>query len=55
MSGNLWRLQKLISFLLYHLSLGRLPTVLGPLLVIVCGGSSIDMKQLANLKHKLQT
>uniref|UniRef100_A0A671WL62 L-serine ammonia-lyase n=1 Tax=Sparus aurata TaxID=8175 RepID=A0A671WL62_SPAAU len=34
---------------------GRLPTVLGPLLVIVCGGSSIDMKQLANLKHKLQT
>lgn len=34
---------------------GRLPTPLGPLLVIVCGGSSIDMKQLADLKHKLQT
>ncbi|XP_070835299.1 serine dehydratase-like [Chaetodon trifascialis] len=34
---------------------GRLPTPLGPLLVIVCGGSSVDMKQLADLKHKLQT
>lgn len=34
---------------------GRLPTPLGPLLVIVCGGSSVDMKQLANLKHKLGT
>uniref|UniRef100_UPI0037E8FAA1 serine dehydratase-like n=1 Tax=Semicossyphus pulcher TaxID=241346 RepID=UPI0037E8FAA1 len=34
---------------------GRLPTPLGPLLVIVCGGSSVDMKQLTNLKHKLQT
>ncbi|XP_029983572.1 serine dehydratase-like [Sphaeramia orbicularis] len=32
---------------------GRLPTLLGPLLVIVCGGSSIDMEQLSNLKHKL--
>ncbi|CAK6968087.1 serine dehydratase-like [Scomber scombrus] len=31
---------------------GRL---LGPLLVIVCGGSSVDMKQLSHLKHKLQT
>lgn len=34
---------------------GRLPAQLGPLLVIVCGGSSIDMQQLANLKVKLQT
>ncbi|TMS21630.1 Serine dehydratase-like [Larimichthys crocea] len=34
---------------------GRLPSLLGPLLVIVCGGSSVDMKQLATLKHKLQT
>ncbi|KAM6968523.1 serine dehydratase-like [Tautogolabrus adspersus] len=34
---------------------GRLPTPLGPLLVIVCGGSSIDMKQLSHLKLKLQT
>ncbi|XP_053191862.1 serine dehydratase-like [Scomber japonicus] len=34
---------------------GRLPTLLGPLLVIVCGGSSVDMKQLSHLKHKLQT
>ncbi|XP_037652187.1 serine dehydratase-like isoform X1 [Sebastes umbrosus] len=34
---------------------GRLPTVLGPLLVIVCGGSSVDMEQLTNLKRKLQT
>ncbi|XP_020500281.1 serine dehydratase-like [Labrus bergylta] len=33
---------------------GRLPTPLGPLLVIVCGGSSIDMKQLTHLKRKLQ-
>ncbi|KAM9842668.1 serine dehydratase-like [Aulostomus maculatus] len=33
---------------------GRLPTLSGPLLVIVCGGSSIDMEQLSNLKHKLQ-
>ncbi|XP_070698446.1 serine dehydratase-like [Pempheris klunzingeri] len=33
---------------------GRLQTPLGPLLVIVCGGSSVDMKQLADLKHKLQ-
>ncbi|XP_069028521.1 serine dehydratase-like isoform X2 [Embiotoca jacksoni] len=32
---------------------GRL-TLSGPLLVIVCGGSSINMEQLANLKHKLQ-
>lgn len=31
----------------------RLPALLGPLLVIVCGGGSIDMEQLANLKHKL--
>ncbi|XP_074547886.1 serine dehydratase-like [Halichoeres trimaculatus] len=34
---------------------GRLPTLLGPLLVIVCGGSSVDMKQLTDLKIKLQT
>ncbi|XP_071770387.1 serine dehydratase-like [Centroberyx gerrardi] len=34
---------------------GRLPTPLGPLLVIVCGGSSINMEQLANLRHKLHT
>ncbi|XP_049918396.1 serine dehydratase-like [Epinephelus moara] len=34
---------------------GRLPTQLGPLLVIVCGGSSVDMEQLAYLKHKLHT
>nr|XP_020479122.1 L-serine dehydratase/L-threonine deaminase-like [Monopterus albus]XP_020479123.1 L-serine dehydratase/L-threonine deaminase-like [Monopterus albus] len=34
---------------------GRLPTPLGPLLVIVCGGSSINMEQLTNLKHKLRT
>ncbi|XP_075964556.1 serine dehydratase-like [Anarhichas minor] len=33
---------------------GRLPALLGPLLVIVCGGSSIDMEQLTLLKHKLQ-
>lgn len=33
---------------------GRLPAPLGPLLVIVCGGSSVDMQQLANLKVKLQ-
>ncbi|XP_041828528.1 serine dehydratase-like isoform X2 [Melanotaenia boesemani] len=34
---------------------GRLPTLLGPLLVIVCGGSSINMEQLTSLKHKLQS
>ncbi|XP_040054898.2 serine dehydratase-like [Gasterosteus aculeatus] len=33
---------------------GRLPALLGPLVVIVCGGSSIDMEQLTHLKHKLQ-
>ncbi|XP_068608301.1 serine dehydratase-like [Brachionichthys hirsutus] len=33
---------------------GQLPAVLGPLLVVVCGGSMIDTKQLAALKHKLQ-
>lgn len=33
---------------------GRLPALSGPLLVIVCGGSSIDMQQLGHLKHKLQ-
>lgn len=34
---------------------GRLPPLSGPLLVIVCGGSSVDMEQLASLKLKLQT
>ncbi|XP_051941799.1 serine dehydratase-like [Hippocampus zosterae] len=34
---------------------GRLPALLDPLLVIVCGGSNIDMEQLSILKHKLQT
>ncbi|XP_029900664.1 serine dehydratase-like [Myripristis murdjan] len=34
---------------------GRLPAPLGPLLVIVCGGSSINMEQLTNLRHKLYT
>ncbi|XP_063765065.1 serine dehydratase-like isoform X1 [Eleginops maclovinus] len=34
---------------------GRLPALLGPLLVIVCGGSSVDMEQLNHLKHKLHT
>ncbi|XP_034531146.1 serine dehydratase-like [Notolabrus celidotus] len=34
---------------------GRLPALLGPLVVIVCGGSSIDMKELTRLKLKLQT
>ncbi|XP_029349728.1 serine dehydratase-like [Echeneis naucrates] len=33
---------------------GRLPLDLGPLLVIVCGGSSIDMDQLTTLKNKLR-
>ncbi|XP_028251465.1 serine dehydratase-like isoform X2 [Parambassis ranga] len=33
---------------------GRLPALSGPLLVIVCGGSSINMEQLTDLKHKLQ-
>lgn len=34
---------------------GRLPAQLGPLLVIVCGGSSVNMEQLTYLKHKLHT
>lgn len=33
---------------------GRLPAVLGPLVVIVCGGSSVNMEQLAALTRKLQ-
>uniref|UniRef100_A0A3Q0T3P2 L-serine ammonia-lyase n=1 Tax=Amphilophus citrinellus TaxID=61819 RepID=A0A3Q0T3P2_AMPCI len=33
---------------------GRLPALLGPLLVIVCGGSSINLEHLNNLKRKLQ-
>ncbi|XP_061599396.1 serine dehydratase-like [Cololabis saira] len=34
---------------------GRLPTLSRPLLVIVCGGSSISLDQLTSLKHKLHT
>ncbi|XP_039992327.1 serine dehydratase-like isoform X2 [Xiphias gladius] len=34
---------------------GRLPTPLGPLLVIVCGGCSVDMEQLSDLRNKLRT
>ncbi|XP_004574804.1 serine dehydratase-like [Maylandia zebra] len=34
---------------------GRLPALMGPLLMIVCGGSTINMEQLTNLKHKLQS
>uniref|UniRef100_A0A3B5KXN4 L-serine ammonia-lyase n=1 Tax=Xiphophorus couchianus TaxID=32473 RepID=A0A3B5KXN4_9TELE len=34
---------------------GRLPTPLRPLLVIVCGGSSINMEQLISLRQKLQS
>ncbi|XP_034015799.1 serine dehydratase-like isoform X3 [Thalassophryne amazonica] len=34
---------------------GRLPEDLRSLLVIVCGGSSIDSEQLSCLRHKLQT
>ncbi|CAN9502536.1 unnamed protein product [Ophioblennius macclurei] len=34
---------------------GRLPTPLGPLVVIVCGGSSVNMEQLTELTAKLQT
>lgn len=33
---------------------GRLPPLSGPLLVVVCGGSSVDMKQLADLRLKLK-
>lgn len=33
---------------------GQLPTLLGPLLVIVCGGGSIDMKEMTQLQLKLQ-
>uniref|UniRef100_A0A8C5EAS2 L-serine ammonia-lyase n=1 Tax=Gouania willdenowi TaxID=441366 RepID=A0A8C5EAS2_GOUWI len=33
---------------------GRLPVPLGPLVVVVCGGGSINLEQLINLKHKLQ-
>ncbi|PWA16560.1 hypothetical protein CCH79_00004328 [Gambusia affinis] len=33
----------------------RLPTPLRPLLVIVCGGSSINMEQLISLQQKLQS
>lgn len=41
--------------LLLLLILGRLPALLGPLVVIVCGGSTINMEQLTYLKHKLQS
>ncbi|XP_057715008.1 serine dehydratase-like isoform X2 [Corythoichthys intestinalis] len=34
---------------------GRLPPLMGPLLVIVCGGSNIDTEQLSILKQRLQT
>lgn len=34
---------------------GRLPTSLGPVVVIVCGGSSVDMQQLYSLRQKLFT
>ncbi|KAM9356398.1 serine dehydratase-like isoform 2-T2 [Pholidichthys leucotaenia] len=33
---------------------GRLSTPLGPLVVIVCGGSSVNMEELTQLKLKLQ-
>ncbi|KAJ3613522.1 hypothetical protein NHX12_019769 [Muraenolepis orangiensis] len=33
---------------------GRLPSPLAPLVVIVCGGSGINMEQLANLQHKIR-
>lgn len=32
---------------------GRLPLSLGPVVVIVCGGSGVDMQQLSQLKKKL--
>uniref|UniRef100_A0A8C7XFW9 L-serine ammonia-lyase n=1 Tax=Oryzias sinensis TaxID=183150 RepID=A0A8C7XFW9_9TELE len=32
---------------------GRLPTPLGPLVVVVCGGSGVNMEQLTTLKQKL--
>ncbi|XP_035990955.1 serine dehydratase-like isoform X2 [Fundulus heteroclitus] len=35
-------------------SQGRLPAPLRPLLVVVCGGSSINMEQLSILRQKLQ-
>ncbi|XP_062378688.1 serine dehydratase-like [Sardina pilchardus] len=34
--------------------LGQLPRPLGPLVVIVCGGSSVDLAQLMHLKTKLR-
>ncbi|XP_063039669.1 serine dehydratase-like [Engraulis encrasicolus] len=33
---------------------GRLPRPLGPLVMIVCGGSSVDMAQLTHLRTKLR-
>lgn len=33
---------------------GRLPCPLGPLVVVVCGGSGISLPQLQHLKSKLQ-
>lgn len=32
---------------------GRLPASLGPVVVIVCGGSSVDMQQLSSLRKKV--
>ncbi|KAJ0062749.1 hypothetical protein NL108_004387 [Boleophthalmus pectinirostris] len=43
-SGVIQRLQKE----------GRLPVSLGPVVIIVCGGSGVDMQQLSQLKKKLQ-
>ncbi|XP_013869144.1 serine dehydratase-like [Austrofundulus limnaeus] len=34
---------------------GRLPALRGPLLVIVCGGGSVNVQQLSILKQKLQS
>ena len=34
---------------------GRLPRPLGPLVVIVCGGSSVNMSQMQHLKKILHT
>lgn len=34
---------------------GRLPSCLGPVVVIVCGGSSVDMQLLTSLRQKLLT
>lgn len=54
-SGDLLSSEKWLHQLLLLLILGRLPALMGPLLMIVCGGSTINMEQLTNLKHKLQS